>query len=82
MGALDEAFEVTHVEALDAELRNRGVRSEAIILLGLGHEFDVFSVVGDKVHEDVMQPAVDWLVRCGEERKSGVDDVVKFELNL
>lgn len=63
LGTADEIFAVDQVEDFDVELRNQGVPCKTVVLDGMNHAFDIAAEIGSDVHNNVINPAVDWIIQ-------------------
>lgn len=60
IGSEDEAFHSEQVVSFDRKLKEKGVVSQMIVVEGLGHSFDMKSVVRDATYYSVLLPLVDF----------------------
>lgn len=60
MGTEDDMFDVSHISDLGAVLEDQGIPHQELIVPGGSHGFDIGATVGDNVHLEFIQPAVQW----------------------
>lgn len=64
MGTRDEIFEMSHMDDFHDSLQDTGVSCVKVVVPGVGHAFDMWANIGSGVCEDIIRPAVEWIVEA------------------
>jgi dipeptidyl aminopeptidase/acylaminoacyl peptidase len=63
MGTDDEVFDISHMLKFGEKLARNGVQRKMIVAQGEGHAFDIWALIGGKVHSQILRPAVEWIAQ-------------------
>ena len=63
MGTHDEVFDISHMRKFGKKLKRYGVQCKMVVAPGEGHAFDIWAIIGGKVHLQILRPSVDWIAQ-------------------